>query len=173
MVQATEMRKLTQHAMALHGSSQRSILVQGQVRPRPKPVVVVGIFTQQFAQMAHDFIAAREGPLAAERVVDSIASEFFHAPNTGEKIPDDYWRPRKGFRGTIRRSRSRMSLMPAVDIASLGHRLKDLPNRLGISRNFTVETCGDRMFYIHAGAPPRQMPIPPTIVAFVHRLAEK
>jgi len=36
--------------MALHGSSQRSILVQGQVRP--KPVVVVGIFAQQFAQMA-------------------------------------------------------------------------------------------------------------------------
>ena len=50
MVQAAEMRKLTQHAMALHGSSQRSILVQGQVRP--KPVVVVGIFAQQFAQMA-------------------------------------------------------------------------------------------------------------------------
>ena len=50
MVQAAEMRKLTQHAMALHGSSQWSILVQGQVRP--KPIVVVGIFAQQFAQMA-------------------------------------------------------------------------------------------------------------------------
>jgi len=50
MVQAAEMRKLTQHAMALHGSSQRNILVQGQVRP--KLVVVVGILAQQFAQMA-------------------------------------------------------------------------------------------------------------------------
>ncbi len=50
MVQTAEMRQLTQHAMALHGSSQRGILVQGQVRP--KPVVVVGIVAQRFAQMA-------------------------------------------------------------------------------------------------------------------------
>ena len=39
-----------QHPMALHGSSQRCILVQGQVRP--KPVVVVGIVAQKFAQVA-------------------------------------------------------------------------------------------------------------------------
>ena len=39
-----------QHSMALHGSPQRGILVQGQVRA--KPVVVLGIVAQQIAQMA-------------------------------------------------------------------------------------------------------------------------
>ena len=50
MVQAAKMRQSTQHAVALHGSSQRGILLQGQVRP--KSVVVRGIVAQQFAQMA-------------------------------------------------------------------------------------------------------------------------
>ena len=49
MVQAAEMRKLTQHAMALHGSPQPGILAQGQVCA--KPIVVGGIVTQQLAQM--------------------------------------------------------------------------------------------------------------------------
>jgi hypothetical protein len=44
------MREPTQHPMALHGSAQRGILAQGQVRT--EPVVVLGIIAQQIAQMA-------------------------------------------------------------------------------------------------------------------------
>ena len=50
MVQAAEMRQPTQHSMAMHGSTQRGILIQGQVRT--KPVVILGIVAQQSARMA-------------------------------------------------------------------------------------------------------------------------
>jgi surface carbohydrate biosynthesis protein len=119
------------------------------------------------------FIAAREGPLAAQRIIDAISNGFFHDRAEIGGLPDRHWRPRKGYRGTIRRSRSRLSLMPEIDAAILIKRMAELADLLGISGTFDVQPCGDRMFHVYAGARRVRKPIPPAIVAFAHRLAKK
>jgi surface carbohydrate biosynthesis protein len=117
------------------------------------------------------FIAASEGPLAAERMIDVIVDRFFGGRISPEPATSG-WRHRKGYRGRIRRTRSRLSLMPDIDTAAIARRLDDLAGRLDLPCNLLVEPCGDRMFHVHAGAPRRRTAVPPMALAIVHRLAK-
>lgn len=134
----------------------------------PQPDAALASWRRAF----DDFIAAREGPLAAERIIGAIAESCFREPME-KRGGDNHWRPRKGYRGSIRRSRSRLSLMPEIDADVVAGRLKALANRLGLDLDICVEPCGDRVLHVHSGAPRLRRSIPPAIVAFAHRLAKK
>jgi surface carbohydrate biosynthesis protein len=169
------------------GAPERDIFVAGHVNPVVRSVADAMALLQGVAsgrqlpeEMRRDwrrefdrFIAAREGPLAAARVVDEIAGRFFAGrPPVGGSAAEP-WRPRKGYRGRIRRTRSRLSLMPDIDPDAIATRLADLARQLGICRKLLVEPCGDRMFHVHAGAERQRKPVVPVVVAFAHRLAKK
>jgi hypothetical protein len=127
----------------------------------------------QWQEAFDRFIAARNGPLAAERIVAAIAERFFDAAATIAVSPADPWRPKKGYRSAVRRTRSRMSLMPDIDGDELTARLQALARCAGIERAFSVEPCGDRTFHIHANAISSRKRLAPAVVAFAHRLAKK
>jgi surface carbohydrate biosynthesis protein len=125
-------------------------------------------------QRAFDrFIAARSGPLAAERVIAAIAERFFGGNPKAAAGAADPWRPKKGYRGSIRRTRSRLSLMPDLDGAQLKARLQALARCADIEREFAVEPCGDRTFHIHGNAATGRKTLAPTVLALAHRLAKK
>src|SRR5262245_23913437 len=119
------------------------------------------------------FIAARTGALASYRIVDAIAERFYGAGLNAAVGADNPWRPKRGYRGTIRRSRSRLSLMPDVDGDVVAGRIRQWAGLLGLADNLEVQVCGDRMFHVYAGA--RRVPetVSPAIVALVHRLMKK
>lgn len=127
----------------------------------------------QWRQAFDRFIAARNGSLAAERIVGAIAGRFFDDTAEIADLACDPWRPKKGYRSAVRRTRSRMSLMPDIDSAELEARLQALARCAGIDREFAVEPCGDRIFHIHGNAVSSRKRLAPAVVAFVHRLAKK
>ncbi len=127
----------------------------------------------QWQQAFDRFIAARIGPLAAERIVGAIAERLFDGAAKIADSTSDPWRPKKGYRSAIRRTRSRMSLMPEIEGAELKARLQALARCAGIEREFAVEPCGDRTFHIHANAVTGRKRLAPAVVAFAHRLAKK
>ncbi len=127
----------------------------------------------QWQQAFDGFIAARKGPLAAERIVAAIAGRFFDGAAIISGSASDPWRPKKGYRSAVRRTRSRMSLMPDIDSAKLQARLQALAGCAGIEREFAVEPCGDRTFHIHGNAVSSRKRLAPAVVAFAHRLAKK
>jgi surface carbohydrate biosynthesis protein len=119
------------------------------------------------------FIAARTGALAAQRVIDVLIDRCLKCDASIAVNSADPWRPKKGYRRQIRRTRSRLSLMPDIDVEYVAERLNDLADRLGIAAKLHVESCGDRMFHIHGDLPRVRKPMPPDIVAFAHRLMKK
>lgn len=127
----------------------------------------------QWRQTFDRFIAARNGPLAAERIVGAIADRFFDGAAAIAGSASDPWRPKKGYRSAIRRTRSRMSLMPDIGSAELTARLQALARCAGIEREFAIEPCGDRTFHIHGSAVSGRKRLAPAVVAFAHRLAKK
>jgi hypothetical protein len=127
----------------------------------------------QWQQAFDRFIAARNGAFAAERIVGAIAERLFGGETMIAGSTSDPWRPKKGYRSAIRRTRSRMSLMPEIEGAEVKARLQALARCAGIEREFAVEPCGDRMFHIHARAVTGRKRLAPTVVAFAYRLAKK
>ena len=106
-------------------------------------------------------------------MVGAIAERFFDGAAKIADSASDPWRPKKGYRSAIRRTRSRMSLMPDIGGAELTARLQALARCAGIEREFAVEPCGDRTFHIHGNAVSGRKRLAPAVVAFAHRLAKK
>lgn len=124
-------------------------------------------YPEEFAQIFDGFIAARRGDFSANLLLDALEERLSErdSPSDGRAR----WQPLLGYRTNIRRTPSRLQMMPKIPTDDLARRLDEFSVATGAKIEHHVEACGDRAFCVRADRNGEKIDFLPTWKAMAHR----
>lgn len=126
------------------------------------------VYPDEMVQLFGRFFAARDGKLAAERVVDAAIDALGVAGRDPPKGGEPSWRPSWHYRPKWPSKAFRRRLFPAMDPADISARLQALAGALGRDSIPQFVACGDNvlhMFSPHLARPQQKSSVLARVLA--------
>lgn len=130
----------------LHASSVEEVIEVAErvLQPGAESFSYPGEFDDTFDK----FIAARQGRFSTTMLLDALEERLSAFESTNNDRAS--WQPLPGYRSRIRRTPSRLQMMPNYSIDELAQRMDHFSFATGAKVEHVFESCGDRIYCVRA-----------------------